>query len=50
MSKKDMCVVQNAKFNKGMHKVNTTVAYDAWGIDINDLEKRRKKLKALELQ
>jgi len=34
----------------GMHKVNTTVAYDVWGIDINDLEERRKKLKALELQ
>ena len=34
----------------GMHKVNTTVAYDVWGIYINDLEKRRKKLKALELQ
>lgn len=34
----------------GMYKVNTTVAYDVWGIDITDLEKRRKKLKALELQ
>jgi len=34
----------------GMHKVNTTVAYDVWGIDIADLERRRKKLKALELQ
>ena len=34
----------------GMHKVNTTVAYDVWGIDINDLEKRHKKLKTLELQ
>ena len=34
----------------GMHKVNTTVAYNVWGIDINDLEKRHKKLKTLELQ
>jgi len=34
----------------GMHKVNTTVAYDVWGIDITDLEKRHKKLKTLELQ
>ena len=30
--------------------INTTVAFDVWGIDINDLEKRRKKLKTLELQ
>ena len=34
----------------GLNKINTTVAFDVWGIDINDLEKRRKKLKALELQ
>jgi len=34
----------------GFNKINTTVAFDVWGIDINDLEKRRKKLKALELQ
>jgi len=34
----------------GLNKINTTVAFDVWGIDINDLEKRRKKLKTLELQ
>lgn len=33
-----------------LHKVNTSVAYRAWGIDVMDLEKRRKKLKDLELQ
>lgn len=34
----------------GLYKVNTVVAYLAWGIDVLDLEKRRKKLKDLELQ
>jgi hypothetical protein len=34
----------------GMYKVNTGVAFDIWGIDVDDLEKRRKKLKELNLQ
>ena len=34
----------------GMYKVNTTIAYAVWGINVTDLEKRRKKLKDLELQ
>ena len=29
------------------YKVNTAIAYDVWGIDINDLENRRKKIKEL---
>ncbi len=29
--------------------INTAVAYDVWGIDVNDLEKRRNKLKKLAL-
>jgi len=33
----------------GMHKVNTSVAFEIWGIDVNDLEKRRKKLVELKL-
>ena len=33
----------------GMNKVNTSVAYEVWGIDVADLEKRMKKLKNLEL-
>lgn len=32
-----------------MHTVNTAVAYDVWGIDVADLEKRRDKLKKLGL-
>ena len=34
----------------GMYKINTGIAFDVWGIDVADLEKRKKKLKALELQ
>lgn len=33
----------------GMYKVNTDCAYRAWGIDIQDLEKRRNKLQKLGL-
>jgi len=31
------------------NKVNTRIAYIAWGIDVNDLQERRKKLKELSL-
>lgn len=31
------------------NKVNTVVAYEVWGIDVIDLENRRKKLKELAL-
>lgn len=31
------------------YTVNTEVAYAVWGIDVEDLEKRRKKLQALGL-
>ena len=37
-------------FSYGLYKVNTKIAYCVWGIDVPDLEKRRKKLKDLELQ
>lgn len=33
----------------GIYKVNTVVAYLVWGIDVFDLEKRRKKLRELAL-
>ena len=29
--------------------VSTATAYEAWGIDVEDLEKRRNKLKKLNL-
>lgn len=31
------------------YKINTVIAYDVWGIDINDLEKCMKKIKELSL-
>ena len=30
-------------------RVNTAIAYDVWGIDIDDLENRMKKIKELSL-
>jgi len=36
-------------YSYGMYKINTAVAYAVWGIDVADLEKRRKKLKDLKL-
>ena len=33
----------------GINKVNTAVAFDVWGIDVEDLEKRMEKMKALGL-
>ena len=30
-----------------LHSVNTRIAYEVWGLDIKDLEFRRKKLKEL---
>jgi hypothetical protein len=36
-------------FSYGSNKVNTTAAYQAWGIEVADLEKRMKKIKELDL-
>ena len=33
----------------GANKVNTEVAFEVWGIDIKDLEKRKKKIRELDL-
>ncbi|MCL2278604.1 MAG: hypothetical protein FWC20_04255, partial [Oscillospiraceae bacterium] len=43
MSKRDI-------LSYGLNKVNTSVAFAVWGLDVADLEKRRKKLKDLNLQ
>ena len=40
MSKRDI-------YSYGLNKVNTTVAYEVWGIDVDDLEKRAIKLSEL---
>ena len=36
-------------YTYGMYKINTECAYKAWGINVEDLEKRRNKLKKLGL-
>lgn len=41
-------VNQNVKTMQ-YHTVNTRVAYEVWGIDVKDLEERRRKLKRLGL-
>jgi len=46
---KDEMLKRN-EMSYGLYKVKTGTAYDVWGIDAADLERRRKKLKALELQ
>ena len=33
----------------GANKVNSKVAYQVWGIDVADLEKRKEKLNKLDL-
>ena len=33
----------------GSNTVNTEIAFDVWGIDVKDLEKRMKKIKELGL-
>ena len=33
----------------GSNKVNTKIAYEVWGIDVVDFEKRMKKIKELNL-
>jgi len=43
MLKREIC-------SYGKNKVSTKVAFEVWGIDVIDLEKRRKKLKDLNLQ
>ena len=32
------------------YSINTNVAYEVWGIDINDMEKRLKKLQSLGME
>jgi hypothetical protein len=33
----------------GANKVNTVIAFQVWGLDVADLERRKKKLKDLDL-
>jgi len=47
LAKKRM--IEDSVYTHGMYKLNTVSAYKAWGIDIEDLEKRRDKLQKLGL-
>jgi len=47
-------VVKNKMMEDGKprfhpHRVNTTTAFEVWGLDISDLEHRQEKLKRLGL-
>ena len=42
-------MVEDYVYTHGMYKVNTESAYRAWGLDVEDLEKRRNKLQKLGL-
>ena len=45
---RDVQVERNVKTSQ-RNTVNTEVAYDVWGIDVKDLERRRDKLMLLGL-
>ena len=42
-------MIENNVYSIGIYKINTVCAYKAWGIDVEDLEKRRNKLQKLRL-
>ena len=42
-------MIEDDIYTHGMYKINTECAYRAWGIDVEDLEKRRSKLHKLGL-
>ena len=42
-------MIEDNVYSYGMYKINTECAYRAWGIDVEDLEKRRNKLQKLGL-
>ena len=42
-------MVQDEVYTHGMYKINTECAYKSWGLDVEDLEKRRSKLQKLGL-
>ena len=40
-------MAEDGIYTHGRYNINTECAYKAWGIDIEDLERRRNKLKKL---
>ena len=47
MAKEEMIIRDMPTFCT--NKVNTAIAFDAWGINISDIEKRMKKMRELDL-
>jgi len=43
-------MIKRNELSYGVYKVKTRTAFSVWGIDVDDLEKRRKKLNDLNLQ
>lgn len=42
-------MTEDGIYTHGLYKLNTVSAYEAWGIDVKDLEARRSKLQKLGL-
>ena len=42
-------MTEDGIYSHGLYKVDTASAYKAWRIDIEDLERRRNKLRKLQL-
>jgi len=40
---------EHSAYSYGANKVNTAIAFEAWHINVVDLEKRREKLRKLDL-
>ena len=42
-------MIEDNIYTHGIYKINTECAYKAWGLNVEDLEKRRNKLQRLGL-
>ena len=47
VAKKEM--IKRNILSYGANKVNTAIAFEVWGIDVEDLERRKKKIEELNL-
>ena len=47
IAKDEMCRREIPSY--GANRVNTKIAFEVWGIEVGDLEKRMKKMKELNL-
>ena len=42
-------MIKQEVLSHGMNKINTEIAYQVWQIDVDDLERRVKKLRSLKM-